>query len=149
MTFLQNVAIINHTNMNHENPKELFTIASVSQQPATGQELLALVNSCLDDNKAEDLVVIDLHGKSSIADYLVIASGRSDRHVGAMADHLLREVKDSGLGRCKAEGLSKRDWVLIDMGDIIVHLFRQEVREFYNLEKMWSIEMAEPERAAL
>jgi ribosome-associated protein len=111
--------------------------------------MLAFVNSSLDDDKAEDLVVIDLHGKSSIADYLVIASGGSDRHVGAMADHLLRKVRELGLGRCKVEGMNKRDWVLIDMGDIIVHLFRQEVREFYNLEKMWSIEMAEPERAAL
>ena len=107
------------------------------------------MNSSLDDDKAEALVVIDLHGKSSIADYMVVASGRSDRHVGAMADHLLRRVKEEGLGRCRVEGMGKRDWVLIDMGDIIVHLFRPEVREFYNLEKMWSIEIAEPERAAL
>ncbi len=107
------------------------------------------MNSSLDDDKAEDLVVIDLHGKSSIADFLVIASGRSDRHVGAIAEHLLRRVKETDLGRCKVEGLNKRDWVLIDLGDIIVHIFRPEVREFYNLEKMWSIEMAEPERAAL
>ena len=107
------------------------------------------MNGSLEDDKAEELVVIDLHGKSSIADYMVIANGRSDRHVGAMAEHLLRRAKEIGLGRCKVEGLGKRDWVLIDMGDIIVHLFRPEVREFYNLEKMWSIEMAEPERAAL
>ena len=107
------------------------------------------MNSSLDDDKAENVVVIDLYGKSSIADHLVIASGGSDRHVGAMADHLLRRVKELGQGRCKVEGLNKRDWVLIDLGDIIVHLFRPEVREFYNLEKMWSIEMAEPERAAL
>ena len=105
------------------------------------------MNSSIDDDKAEDLVVIDLHGKSSIADFFVIASGRSDRHVGAIAEHLLRRVKKIGLGRCRVEGLSKRDWVLIDLGDIIVHLFRPEVRKFYNLEKMWSIEMAEPERA--
>ncbi len=117
--------------------------------PAYSQELLALVNSSLDENQAEELVVIDLQGKSSIADYMVIANGRSDRHVGAMADHLLRRAKEEGLGRCKVEGLSKRDWVLIDMGDIIVHLFHPEVRKFYNLEKMWSIEMAEPERVAL
>ena len=107
------------------------------------------MNSSLDEDQAEELVVIDLQGKSSIADYMVIANGRSDRHVGARADHLLRRAKEEGLGRCKVEGLGKRDWVLIDMGDIIVHLFRPEVREFYNLEKMWSIEMAEPERAAL
>ena len=106
-----------------------------------------LVNSSIDENKAEDLVVIDLKGKSSIADFLVIASGRSDRHVGAIAENLLRRVKEIGLGRCKVEGLNKRDWVLIDLGDIIVHLFRPEVREFYNLEKIWSIQMAEPELA--
>ncbi len=105
------------------------------------------MNSSIDDDKAEDLIVIDLQGKSSIADFLVIASGRSDRHVGAIAEHLLRRVKKFGLGRCRVEGLGKRDWVLIDLGDIIVHLFRPEVRKFYNLEKIWSIEMAEPERA--
>jgi ribosome-associated protein len=107
------------------------------------------VNSSLDEDQAEDPVVINLDGKSPIADYMVIANGRSDRHVGAMADHLMRRAKAMGLGRCRAEGLAKRDWVLIDLGDIIVHLFRPEVREFYNLEKMWSIEMAEPERVAI
>ena len=111
--------------------------------------MLALVNSSLDEDQAEQLVVIALDGKSTIADYMVIASGRSERHVGAMAEHLMRRIKAEGLGRCKVEGLRKRDWVLLDLGDIIVHLFRPEVREFYNLEKMWSIEMAEPERAAL
>ena len=107
------------------------------------------MNGSLDDDKAENPVVIDLLGKSSIADYMVIATGGSDRHVGAMAEHLLRRAREWDLGRCKVEGLNKRDWVLIDMGDIIVHLFRTEVREFYNLEKLWSIEMAEPERAVL
>ena len=107
------------------------------------------MTSSLDDDKAEDLAIIDLHGKSSIADYMVIANGRSDRHVGAIAEHLLRKVKDRGFGRAQVEGMGKRDWVLIDTGDVIVHLFRPEVREFYNLEKMWSIEMAEPGRAAL
>lgn len=107
------------------------------------------MNKSLDQDKAEDLVVINLAGKSSIADYMVIANGTSDRHVGAMADHLMRRAKEVGLGRCKVEGLAKRDWVLIDMGDIIVHLFRPEVRDFYNLEKMWSIEMLDPGLAAL
>ena len=106
------------------------------------------MHSSIDNDKAEDVVVINLHGKSSIADFLVIATGRSDRHVGAIAEHLLRKAKEFGLGRCKVEGLNKRDWVLIDLGDIIVHLFRSEVRKFYNLEKIWSIEMAEPELAA-
>ena len=127
--------------------QELFTIKSAKKKTAKARDLLTLVNSSIDDNKAEDLVVIDLNGKSSIADFLVIASGRSDRHVGAIAENLLRRVKEFGLGRCKVEGLNKRDWVLIDLGDIIVHLFRPEVREFYNLEKIWSIEMADTELA--
>ena len=102
------------------------------------------MNTSLDEDKAEDCVVIDLNGKSSIADYMVIANGRSDRHVGAMADHLMRKVKELGMGRCKVEGMGKRDWVLLDMGDIIVHLFRPEVREFYGLEKMWGVDVGGP-----
>ena len=111
--------------------------------------LLDLVHTSLDEDKAEELVVVDLHGKSSIADYMVIASGRSDRHVGAMAEHLTRKIKDAGYGNCRAEGLGRCDWVLIDVGDIIVHLFRPEVREFYNLEKMWSLDLEEPEIMAV
>lgn len=84
---------------------------------------------------------IDLKGKSSFADALVIASGRSHRHVGAMAEHLLRALKDAGRGRAKVEGLPHCDWVLIDAGDVIVHLFRPEVRAFYNIEKIWSVEL--------
>lgn len=99
---------------------------------------LALVQECLDDAKAEDIVSIDLKGKTSMGDYMVIASGRSHRHVGAIADQLLRKLKESGYGRARIEGLDSCDWVLVDTGDIIVHLFRPEVREFYNLEKMWS-----------
>ena len=76
-------------------------------------------------------------GKSSIADHMVIASGRSNRHVAAVADHLLRRLKETGHGNAKVEGLPSADWVLIDAGDVIVHLFRPEVREFYQLEKMW------------
>ena len=80
---------------------------------------------------------IDLEGKSSIGDYMVIASGRSDRHVGAIADQLQKKLKERGLERVRVEGQRTCDWVLIDTGDIIVHVFRPEVREFYNLEKMW------------
>lgn len=112
-------------------------------------KLLDLVETSLDEDKAEDLVVIDLQGKSSMADYMVIATGRSDRHVGAMADHLMRRVKDDGLGRCRAEGLPRGDWVLIDAGDIVVHLFRAEVRSFYNLEKMWSMDVPGGELAVV
>jgi len=94
----------------------------------------------LDEAKGEEAVTIDLKGKSSIGDYMVIVSGRSDRHVGAIAEQLQRKLKEKGLGRVRVEGLEARDWVLLDTGDVIVHIFRPEVREFYNLEKMWSAE---------
>ena len=99
--------------------------------------MLKLVQSSLDDDKAIDIVVIDLIGKTAIADFMVIASGNSQRQVGAMADHLREQLKASGVKNVLAEGTSQCDWVLIDAGDVIVHLFRPEVREFYNLEKMW------------
>ena len=104
--------------------------------PATA-DLLGLVEASLDDDKAENVVVIDLAGKTDIADFLVIANGGSRRHVGAMADHIQRKLKSTGLKAVKAEGLENCDWVLIDGGDVIVHLFRPEVRDFYNLDKMW------------
>ena len=94
----------------------------------------------LDDDKAQDVVFIDLKGKSPVADAMIVASGRSHRHVGAMADHLLRALKDAGYGRCRVEGLPACDWVLIDTGDVIVHLFRPEVRAFYNIEKIWAVD---------
>jgi ribosome-associated protein len=99
-----------------------------------------LILSRLDDDKAQDVVFIDLKGKSPVADGLVVASGRSQRHVGAMADHLLRALKEAGYGKCRVEGLPAADWVLIDAGDVIIHLFRPEVRSFYNIEKIWSVE---------
>ena len=104
------------------------------------EALLAQVLAWLDDAKAEKVVTIDIRGKSSIGDYMVIASGRSDRHVGAVAEQLQGKLKDEGYGRARIEGQPQCDWVLIDIGDIIVHVFRPEVREFYNLEKMWSAE---------
>ena len=91
----------------------------------------------LDEAKAEEVVTIDLAGKSSIGDFMVVATGRSDRHVGAIAEQIGRKLKELGLGRVRIEGMEACDWVLIDTGDIIVHVFRDEVREFYNLEKMW------------
>ena len=106
-----------------------------------GQKSAALVEEIvrwLDDAKAEAIVTIDLAGKSSIGDFMVVATGRSDRHVGAIAEQIGRKLKDQGLGRVRIEGRPQCDWVLIDAGDIIVHVFRPEVREFYNLEKMWS-----------
>ena len=109
--------------------------------PAHDSEaLLAHITAWLDDAKAEKVVAIDIRGKSSIGDYMVIASGRSDRHVGAIAEQLQRKLKEAGYGRVRIEGQPQCDWVLIDAGDIIVHVFRPEVREFYNLEKMWSAE---------
>ncbi len=106
--------------------------------------MVELVVSSLEDDKAEDITVIDLRGKSSFADHMVIASGQSQRQVGAMADHLMRKLKQAGL-RVSAEGTQQCDWVLIDAGDVVVHLFRPEVRAFYSLEKMWGAP-AEPER---
>jgi ribosome-associated protein len=94
----------------------------------------------LDDDQAQDVVLIDLKNKSSVADAMIVASGRSHRHVGAIADHILRALKDAGFGKAQVEGMPHCDWVLIDAGDVIVHLFRPEVRSFYNLEKIWSVE---------
>ncbi len=106
-----------------------------------------MVQASLEDDKAEDTVVIDLTNKSSIADFMVIASGRSQRQVGAMAEHLHEKLKKQ-LGRVSVEGAARCDWVLIDGGDVIVHLFRPEVRAFYNLEKMWGAELPEPKLSA-
>ena len=103
------------------------------------EALLGLITAWLDDAKAEKMVAIDIRGKSSIGDYMLIASGRSDRHVGAIAEQVQHKLKDEGY-TSRIEGQPQCDWVLIDMGDIIVHVFRPEVREFYNLEKMWSAE---------
>ena len=102
----------------------------------------------MEDDKAEDLVTIDLAGKYTIADYMIIASGRSQRQVGAMAEHLREKLKAAGLTSVPVEGAQRCDWVLIDAGDVIVHLFRPEVRAFYNLEKMWGLDLPEPERPA-
>jgi ribosome-associated protein len=93
----------------------------------------------LDQDKAENVVSIDLRGKTSIADNMVIGSGRSQRQVSAIAQHLAERLKDAGFGSCRIEGLTHGDWVLVDAGDVVVHVFRPETREFYNLEKMWSV----------
>jgi ribosome-associated protein len=108
-----------------------------------------LILARLDDDKAQDVVFIDLKGKTAMADGLVVASGRSHRHVGAMADHLLRALKEQGYGKARVEGMPQCDWVLIDAGDVIVHLFRPEVRSFYNIEKIWSVDSAHRGQQAL
>ncbi|MEK7266000.1 MAG: ribosome silencing factor [Pseudomonadota bacterium] len=99
---------------------------------------MQLVLSELDDDKAEEIVTISLGGKTDIADAMVVASGRSARHVGAMAEKVVKRLKDAGMGRARTEGAPACDWVLIDAEDVIVHLFRPEVRKFYNLERIWS-----------
>ncbi|MBN9597805.1 MAG: ribosome silencing factor [Afipia sp.] len=100
-------------------------------------ETLSLILSRLDDMKAEETVTIDLRGKSSITDYMIVTSGRANRHVGAIAENVAKSLKENGAPAPHIEGLPNCDWVLIDSGDVIVHVFRPEVREFYNLEKMW------------
>ena len=102
------------------------------------QAILSLILQELDDDKAENVVTIPLAGKSDLADAMVIASGRSQRHVSAMADKVMRRLKEAGMGRARIEGAGACDWVLIDAEDVIVHLFRPEVRDFYNLERAWS-----------
>ncbi len=118
----------------------LHSDTEVPSAPLGAADLATLIQARLEDDKAQDVILIDLHDKSSVADAMIVASGRSHRHVGAMADHLLRALKDAGLGKARVEGLPHCDWVLIDAGDVIVHLFRPEVRSFYNIEKIWSVE---------
>ena len=114
------------------------TPTKISEPPA--EELVKLIATILDMDKATDIITIDLEGESSICDYVVIASGTSSRHVGALADHLEVELKKVGVTDIVSEGKPGCDWVLVDAGNAIVHLFRPEVREFYNLEKMWGVE---------
>lgn len=104
----------------------------------TASRALELVLASLEDSKAEDIATINIAGKSALGDYMVVVSGRSSRHVVAIADHLISDMKDDGFSHARVEGQDTGDWVLIDMGDIIVHIFRPEIREFYNIEKMWS-----------
>jgi ribosome-associated protein len=96
----------------------------------------------LDDAKAEGTVTIDIAGKSALGDHMVVTSGRSHRHVNAIADRLVTDLKQAGMGPLRVEGLPHCDWVLVDAGDLIIHIFRPEVREFYNIEKMWTAEPA-------
>jgi len=113
--------------------------AAAPRKAAPQSDLLKRILASLDDDKAENIITIDLEGRSALADAAVIASGRSSRHVGAMADHLARRLKESGYGTRPISGQAQGDWVLVDAGDVIVHLFRPEVREYYDLEGMWSV----------
>ncbi len=107
------------------------------EKESVDEQILNIVTKTLDDNKAEDIVIMDLQGKTSIANYMVIASGTSQRHVAALAEKVQENLKAAGF-KSVSEGAEKADWVLIDAFDVIVHLFKPEVRDFYSLEKMWS-----------
>ena len=120
----------------------------VSKVRPNAEETHRIVLARLDDMKAEDIVSINLTGKTSIADTMVVASGRSNRHVGAIADDVIEKLREAGVKNVHVEGVPHCDWVLIDAGDVIVHVFRPEVRSFYNLEKMWSAGPAAGKRAS-
>ena len=114
-----------------------FAARPTPAQPLTSQAILDLVLASLDDDKAEDIVQIDLSGKSAMADTMVVASGRSTRQVSAIAQKLMDRLKETFRLTARVEGKDAGDWVLIDTGDVVVHVFRPDVREFYQLEKMW------------
>ena len=118
-------------------PSEFPAGATPVATPVGRSRLIEVVTTSLDDAKAEDTMLIDLAGKTSIADAMIITTGRSNTHVNAISDRVLRALKDADAARAQVEGLANGDWVLIDAGDVIVHIFRPEVRLFYNLEKMW------------
>lgn len=112
---------------------------AVPPAPLSSDALLALILSSLNEDAAEDVISIPLAGKSEVADHMVVASGRSSRHVGALAEKMVTRIKEASGQLCRSEGKEMGDWVLVDCGDVIVHLFRPEVREFYDLEKLWSV----------
>ena len=121
----------------HSGSSTIVSLSNMSTTPTDTGTLHQLVLHSLDEDQAQDVVSIPLEGKSSIADHMVIASGRSTRQVAAIATHLAERLKKEGHGSPRIEGLPAADWVLIDAGDVVVHLFRPEVRSFYNLERMW------------
>ena len=119
---------------------ESETVSMPSPQDSKeSRDLANLILDVLDEHSAQEIIEIDIRGKSSISDYMIVASGRSNRHVGALSDYLIKSLKNIGKKNIGIEGLKSCDWVLIDVGDVIVHLFRPEVRAFYNIEKIWSM----------
>jgi ribosome-associated protein len=115
---------------------------SAAKPTISEPSMIDVVMQSLDDAKAEDTVAIDIVGKSSLADHMVVTSGRSNRHVAAVANQVVKALRDNGFDKPRIEGLPHADWVLVDGGDVIVHIFRPEVREFYNIEKMWQADFA-------
>ena len=114
------------------------TQAAALKAQSDADKTLNMILSRLDDMKAEETVTIDLRGKSAFSDYMVVTTGRVNRHVGAIAENVAKALKENGIKSIHVEGLPNCDWVLIDSGDVIVHVFRPEVREFYNLERLWT-----------
>jgi len=123
--------------MSHPQTQPAKTGAAPVAAAGKNEPLLAMVLESLDDDQAQEVVTIPLEGKSSIADHMIVASGRSSRQVTAIAQKLAERIKHAGYGSPKIEGLPAADWVVVDAGDVIVHVFRPEVRSFYNLERMW------------
>lgn len=111
---------------------------ALSRTQLSAEETLKLILSRLDDMKAEETIAIDIRGKSAMFDYMVVTSGRANRHVGAIAENVAKALKEAGIAKIHVEGLTNCDWVLMDCGDVVVHVFRPEVREFYNLERLWT-----------
>ena len=136
---------LDHVSIREADIAPLHLVAAA--EPSAGESIISVARACLEDMKAEETVEIDLVGRTSIADAMIITSGRSNRHVGSIAERLIQAFKDNGFGRVRVEGFPACDWVLIDAGDIIVHIFRPEGRGFYNLEKMWGADRPS-ERAA-
>jgi ribosome-associated protein len=119
-------------------PKKAVAVAAPVWPP-----MISAVLRQLDDAKAEEVVAMDLTGKSTIADTMIVATGRSNRHVNAIADQVIDELSKHGMKNIRIEGVPQCDWVLVDAGDVIVHVFRPEVRSFYNLEKLWAANIPE------
>jgi ribosome silencing factor RsfS/YbeB/iojap len=118
--------------------------ARPAAEPSALDRAVSLITESLSDDKAEDIVVLDLAGRAAFADRMVIATGLADRQISAMATHLEDKIEQAGLGRVQIEGAGGSDWVLIDVGDVIVHLFKPEARTLYGLERMWGAELDEP-----
>ena len=119
-------------------PRKTSTEAAALKAQPDADKTLNMILSRLDDMKAEETVTIDLRGKSAFSDYMVVTTGRANRHVGAIAENVTKALKENGIKSIHVEGLPNCDWVLIDSGDVVVHVFRPEVREFYNLERLWT-----------